>query len=40
MRPPKIDFRFLFYTPKTKNLKKKYTHFFNANLLEKYPQKI
>ena len=30
MRPPKIDFRFSFNTPK------KYT-FFNAYLLDKYP---
>ena len=34
MRPPKIDFRFLFYTPK--NIHLKYIYVFNANLLEKY----
>ena len=36
MRPLKIDFRFLFYTPKNIHLKKKYKNLFNANLLEKY----
>ena len=33
MRPPKIDFRFLYYTSKNMYLKKT---FLNANLLEKY----
>ena len=37
MRPPKIDFRFLFYTSKITYFKKTIaTTFFNANLLEKY----
>ena len=35
MRPPKIDFIFLFYTSKNIYLKKKYP-FLNADLLEKY----
>ena len=34
MRPPKIDFRFLFYISKNVYLKK--YSFFNANSLEKY----
>ena len=38
MRPPKIDFRFLFYTSKNMDLKK--YPFVNANLLEKYQIKI
>ena len=37
MRPPKIDFRFLFYTPKDIYLKKKKCiHFVNAYLVDKY----
>ena len=36
MRPPKIDCRFLFYTPKTYIWRKQYA-FFNAYLLDKYP---
>ena len=38
MRPPKIDFRFLFYTSKYMYLKN--TPFFNANLLKKYQNYI
>ena len=40
MPPPKIDFRFLFYTPKTHIFKEKYT-FFNAyKVKKKYPKNI
>ena len=37
MRLPKIDFRFLFYTPKNMKLKKKRT-FLNVLLLDQYRQ--
>ena len=39
MRPRKIDFRFLFYTPKNIYLKKKYT-FLNVYKVKKIPIKL
>ena len=38
MRLPKVDFRFLFHTPK--NIFKEKIYIFNAYLLDKYPKML